>query len=83
MERVEGKLPAGPGSGVPQRMSLDTWSLPVEVDIFCCLGREQPGLDLQNALGSLRQLQMDTGTLGWHCHPNPQAVGSRALRVIQ
>lgn len=63
MERVRGKLPVRPGSGVPQRMSLDTWSLPVEVDIFCCLGGEQPGLDLQNALGSFGA----AADGHWHC----------------
>lgn len=52
-------------------------------DLFWCLGGEQPDLDLQNALGSLRELQLDTGTVGWHCHPKPQAAGLRALRVVQ
>lgn len=69
MERVRGELPAA--SGVPQRMSV---VLTCGGDILCCLGEEQPGLDLQNALWSLRELQMDTGTVGWHCHPKPQAV---------
>lgn len=78
MERVRGELPAA--SGVPQRMSV---VLTCGGDILCCLGEEQPGLDLQNALWSLRELQMDTGTAGWHCHPKPQAVGSRALSVIR
>lgn len=51
-------------------------------DILSCLCREQPALDLQNALENLGELLMDTGTVGWRCHPKPQAAGSGALGVV-
>lgn len=75
-ERVGGKAPAGTGSGVPQRLSLDTRSLPRGGggDAVSCLRRGAAWSGPAEHLGELG------GAAGarwhrWHCQPDPERRG--------
>lgn len=79
-ERARGKPPAGPGSGVPQRMILGTRSLPRGGDVASCLrggaAWSGPAERLGDFGGSCRCTPALRGAaLGWHCHPNPKRLG--------